>query len=233
MKSDLTTILLLALLSALYPTLLAAVTVMLLQPSPKGLMFGYLLGAYTTGITLGVVIVLSLDSSSLPEQAKRTISPGQDIAIGVILLVVALVLASGRDEPIRRARQRRKETKQKAATAKEPWSQRMLGSGSVRITYVAGVLLSFPGVTYLTALHRIARLDVGAGAKVALVVAFCLVQLLLLEVPLLSYTFAPAWTRQAVTRLRDWLGRRGRRIAILGAAMLSAVLIVRGVVGLV
>jgi hypothetical protein len=233
MKSDLTNILLLALLASLYPALLAAVTVMLLQPSPRRLMFGYLLGAYTTSITLGVVIVLSLDNSSLPGEAKRTISPAQDIAVGLILLVVALVLASGRDEPIRRARQRRKEAKQKAATAREPWSQRMLGSGSVRVTFVAGVLLSFPGVTYLTALHRIASLDGGAGAKVALVVAFCLVQLLLLEVPLLSYMFAPEWTRQAVTRVRDWLGRRGRRIAIVGAAALSAVLILRGVVGLV
>ena len=46
----------LALLAACYPTLLVAVTVMLFLPSPKRLMLGYLLGAYTMGIGLGLVI---------------------------------------------------------------------------------------------------------------------------------------------------------------------------------
>jgi Sap, sulfolipid-1-addressing protein len=231
-KSDPANILVLALIASLYPTLLAAVTIMLLQPSPKRLMFGYLLGAYTTSITVGLVIVFSLQGSGLVNEAKRTISPALDVAIGLILLLVAFVLATGRDEPLQRARLRRQEAKRKAGNAKEPWSQRMLGRGSARTTYVIGVLLSFPGVTYLTALNRIARLEADTGAKVALVVGFCLVQLVLLEVPLLSYTFAPEWTRGAVTRFRGWLSRSGRRIGIVGAAGLGAVLIVRGTVGL-
>jgi hypothetical protein len=230
-KSDLANILVLALIASLYPTLLAAVTIMLLQPSPKRLMLGYLLGAYTTSITLGLVIVFSLQGSGLVNEAKRTFSPALDVAIGLILLLVAFVLATGRDEPLQRARQRRQEAK-RSGEAKEPWSQRMLGRGSARTTYVIGVLLSFPGVTYLTALNRIARLEAGTGAKVALVVGFCLMQLMLLEAPLLSYTFAPEWTRGAVTRFRSWLSRSGRRIGIVGAVGVGAVLIVRGTVGL-
>ena len=232
MKGDLTHILVLSLIAALYPALLAAVTVMLLQPSPRRLMLGYLLGAYTTGIVLGLVIVFALQSSGAADQAKRTVSPGQDIAIGLLLLLAALVLATGRDEPLRRARQRREETKRKPESAKEPWSQRLMGRGSARVTFVIGLVLSFPGVTYLTALHEIARLDAAAGAKAAVVIAFCLVQLVLLEAPLLSYTFAPEWTRDAVTRFRAWLTRRGRHFGILGAAALGAVLVVRGLVDL-
>lgn len=232
MASDLANIALLALVASLYPTLLAAVTVMLLQPSPRRLMFGYLLGAYTTSIGLGLVIVFSLEGSGLGGEATRTISPAQDIAIGLLLLLAALVLATGRDERFRRARRERKQAKRRADNEKEPWSQRMLGSGSARITFVLGLVLSFPGVTYLTALHRIARLELGAGAQVAIVVAFCLVQLLLLEAPLLSYTFAPEWTRGAVAGFRGWLTRRGRRVGIIGAAALGSVLVVRGLVGL-
>jgi hypothetical protein len=52
MSSDLADIFLLSLVSMFNPSLLAAVTVMLLLPNPKRLMFGYLLGAYTTSITL-------------------------------------------------------------------------------------------------------------------------------------------------------------------------------------
>ena len=64
MSSDLVSIFLLSLLAMFNPTLLAAVTVMLLLPNPKRLMFGYLLGAYLTSITLGLVIVFSLNDSS-------------------------------------------------------------------------------------------------------------------------------------------------------------------------
>jgi Sap, sulfolipid-1-addressing protein len=232
MKSELADIFVLGFIAALYPTLLAAVTVMLLQPSPRRLMFGYLLGAYTTSITLGLVIVFALEGSGAADQAKRTISPGQDIAIGALLLLAALVLATGRDEPLRRAWQRRREARPKPEKTKEPWSQRMMGRGSARVTFVIGLLLSFPGVTYLTALHRIARLDAPPAAQAALVVTFCLMQLILLEAPLLSYTFAPEWTRGAVTRLRSWLTRRGRHFGIIAAAALGAVLVVRGLVNL-
>src|SRR5262245_18979447 len=120
MRGDVVDILLLALLAACYPALLAAVTVMLLLPNPKRLLFGYLLGAYTTSITLGLVIVFSLQGSDAVSTSKRTISPAQDIAIGVILLVVASVLASGRDEPLQRRRRERKQAKQEAGNAREP-----------------------------------------------------------------------------------------------------------------
>ena len=46
MSSDLVDIFLLGLVSMFNPSLLAAVTVMLLLPNPKRLMLGYLLGAY-------------------------------------------------------------------------------------------------------------------------------------------------------------------------------------------
>jgi hypothetical protein len=52
MQSQLVNVFLLSLVSMFNPSLLAAVTVMLLLPSPKRLMFGYLLGAYTASITV-------------------------------------------------------------------------------------------------------------------------------------------------------------------------------------
>jgi Sap, sulfolipid-1-addressing protein len=208
MSQDLLDIFLLALLAACYPTLLAAVTVMLLLPNPKRLMLGYLLGAYTTGITLGLVIVLSLQGSSFESTSHHTVSPGEDIAVGLVLLVVALVLRGGHDARLRERRRRRKEEKRGDAGADDgaPWMQRMLGRGSARITYVVGVVLSFPGLTYLAALHRISALDAALPATILLVVGFCLIQQLPLELPLLVYVFAPAETQERVERFRAWLG---------------------------
>ncbi|MFZ0377415.1 MAG: hypothetical protein WAL38_06260, partial [Solirubrobacteraceae bacterium] len=78
MSSDLVDVFVLSLVAMLNPTLLAAVTVMLLLPNPKRLMLGYLLGAYTTSITLGLLIVFSLNGSGTESTSKRTISPVED-----------------------------------------------------------------------------------------------------------------------------------------------------------
>ena len=76
------------------PTLLAAATVLLLLPNPKRLMLGYLLGALTMSVTLGLVIVFWFKNSGGVSTAKHTVNPAVDIALGAILLLLSIVLAS-------------------------------------------------------------------------------------------------------------------------------------------
>ncbi len=230
MGGELGSILVLALFAMFTPSLLAAVTIMMLLENPKRLMTGYLLGALMTSITLGLVIVFSLHGSAAVETTRQTLGPGQDIVLGLLLLVVSYVLGSGRDERLRDARKRRKEAKEATGEAKESWPERMLGRGDPRITFAVGAALTLPGVAYLTALDRIAKLDLGAPDTVLLVVGFCLIQLLLIELPLLGYAFAPERTQDAVGRFRAWIARNGRRVAIRGAAVLGGLLILRGVI---
>lgn len=230
--SDLTSIFLLSLVAMFTPTLLAAVTVMMMLPNPKRLMLGYLLGALTTSISLGLLIVFSLNGSASVDTAQQTLGPGQDIVVGLLALLIAFVLGTGRDAPFRERRERRREAKQAAGEAKESWPDRMLGRGSARITFVVGVLLTFPGVSYLTALDRMAELDASAPETVALVLGFCLIQQLLLELPLLGYAFAPERTQERVTRFRAWLTRNGRRAGVILAATIGTLLVVRGVITL-
>ena len=86
MSSNLVDVFLLSLVAMLNPTLLAAVTVMLLLPNPKRLMLGYLLGAYTTSITLGLLIVFSLNGSSTESTSKHKVSPLEDIVVGTVVV---------------------------------------------------------------------------------------------------------------------------------------------------
>ena len=214
------------------PTLLAAVTIMMLLPNPKRLMLGYLLGAYLTSITAGLLIVFSLHGSA-SESTAHTMGPIEDIVVGLIALLLAYVLASDRDARLRERRRRRKEAKAGPGEKKESFPERMLGRGSPRITFVVGVLLTFPGVSYLTALDRMAKLDASSAELVLLVVVFCVIQQLLLEVPLLGYVFAPDWTKDAVARFRTWLANNGRRAGVRLAVVIGVLLIVRGLVTLV
>jgi lactate dehydrogenase-like 2-hydroxyacid dehydrogenase len=236
LSSNLLDIFLLSLLAMFYPTLLAAVTVMLMLPNPKWLMLGYLLGAYTTSITLGLLIVFSLHGSSANSTAEHTISPLMDIVVGLIALVIAFALATGRDQPIHERRRKRKDAKLKAKEVAgkptETLALRMLGRGSPRVTFAVGVILSFPGVSYLVALNHIAELESGTLPTVLLVVGFCLMQLMLLELPLLGYAFEPEWTKDAVFRFRAWLGRSGRRAGVIGAGAIGVILVGRGLVTL-
>lgn len=215
----------------LNPSLVAATAVMLLVPRSKSLMLSYLLGAYTTAITVGLVIVFTLQGSSFANTAKRTVSPSEQIAVGAILLLVAFILQTKRDAPARERRRRRKEAKARASEAREPWAERMLGRGSTAVAFAVGALLSFPGVSYLTALGRIAKVGLGTVPTVLLVVGFCLIQLIPLELPLLGYAFAPERTERAIASFRAWLARRRRRVATIAALALGIILIVRGVVG--
>jgi hypothetical protein len=232
--SDLAQIFLLSLLAMFNPTLLAAVTLILLMPKPKRLMVGYLLGAYTTSISLGLVIVFALPESDATGTAKRTISPVEDIVIGLLLALVAFVLATDRDRPLRDRRQRRREEKRAKSgdEEREPLPMRLLGRGSPRIAFVVGLLLSFPGVSYLTGLNHIHQLDAAVVPTALLVIGFCLVQQLLLELPLAGYLVAPERTGEAVAGFRAWLGRNGRRAGVGVAAVLAALLLARGLAGL-
>jgi hypothetical protein len=230
MSSDLTAVWGLAATAMLNPSLVAATTAMLFLPGSQSLMLGYLLGAYTTSIGVGLVLVFSLQGSSFASASKHTISPTENIALGAILLAVAFVLATGRDEPVRARRRSRKEAKARAGKEKEPWSQRMLGRGSVSIAFVVGALLSFPGVSYLAALSRIAGADLGTLSTVLLVIGFCIAQLLVLEVVLLGSTLAPERTQRGLESARAWVGRRGRRVVVVVAVGLGVVLVLRGIV---
>ena len=232
--SDLGTIFLLSLLAMFNPTLLAAVTLMLLTEHPKKLMLGYLLGAYTTSITVGLAIVFALHDSGAVSTSKQTIGPVEDLVIGALLLLVGFVLGTDRDQPLRERREKRKLAKQaKKGEKKEPLPMRLLGRGSPRIAFVVGLLLSFPGVSYLTGLSHIDKLDAGVAPTVLLVIGFCLMQQLLLEVPLVGYILGPEATQGAVDGFRDWLARNGRRAGIGVAVVLGGLLVIRGVAGLV
>lgn len=219
----------LAFLAALYPTLLAATTVMLLLPHPKRLLIGYLLGAAMTSVTLGLVIVFTLRHSGLVHTTQATLGPGADIALGLLALTIAFVLGTGRDQ---RVVERRRERKAARGPSGPPRWQQALGRGSARTTFVVGALLTLPGATYITALYRIADENLADPLTVAVILAFNLIMLMLLEIPLLAYTIAPDWTPKAVERFKAALRERGRGWAVRGAAIVGILLIARGIITL-
>jgi hypothetical protein len=223
-------IVLLSLTASLNPTLVAATTVMLLLDRPAKLMVGYLLGAYITSITLGLVIVFSLSGSGASNTTQNTLSPAVDIALGALALALAFVLHTGRHERLRERRRERAATKPDKGP---PRWQRELSKGSARTTFIVGALLTLPGASYLAGLDKIHKGPYSTTVTVLLVVGFNLVMLWLLELPLASFVVAPEWTPRAIERTKLWIGRHAHVFAVRGFATIGGLLVIKGIVGLV
>ncbi len=88
--------------------------VMLVSANAKRLMLGYLLGAYLTAITSGLVIVFALPDSGAVDTTQDTLSPALDLALGLIAIVVGIVLRGGsRDRAGDRQEKRRRKREEK------------------------------------------------------------------------------------------------------------------------
>ena len=222
-------VILLSLTASLNPTLVAATTVMLLLDKPAKLMLGYLLGAYLTSITLGLVIVFSASNSSTTNTTQNTLSPGVDIAFGAIALIIAWVVLSGRQERFRESRRARKAAKPDKGP---PRWQRELSKGSPRTTFLVGMLLTLPGASYLAGLDEIHKLNYSTTVTVLIVIAFNLVMLWLLEVPLVSFLVAPDWTPRAIERAKVWVSRHSRTFVVRGLTLFGVLMIIKGIIGL-
>lgn len=226
---DVFSIFLLSLLAMFNPTLLAAVTIMMLLPDPRKLITGYLLGAYVASIGLGMAIVFTLHgSSSGTETSQRTLSPLEDLVFGAILALVGWAFLTGRVAEVKESRRRRHEAKHGPKEDKESLPERLLGRGSMRVTFAVGALLSLPGASYFVALDKISKLDWPTASTALAVLVFCLIQQLLLELPLVGFYLAPKWTEGAVVRFRAWISKNAARAAGWVALTLGVLLIIRG-----
>jgi hypothetical protein len=223
------TIVLLSLTASLNPTLVAVTTMMLLLDKPAKLMAGYLLGAYTASIPIGLVIVFALSGSSAASTTQHTLSPLFDIGLGSVAIAIAFVLYTGRVE---RLRQRRAERKAEKPAKPPPRWQRELSKGSPRVTFVVGMLLTLPGASYLAGLDQIHKQNFSTAVTVLVVIGFNIVMLWLLEVPLGAFLIAPDRTPQALARAKAWISRHAHRFAVRGFLAVGVLLVIKGVVGL-
>jgi hypothetical protein len=224
-------LLVLALEAALYPTLLAAVVVLLGAPRPKTLLGAYLGGGLTMSIVAGCLIVYGLQHSGALNSRSSTASWTADLAVGGLVLLVAVALATHADARFarrRRARRRGSARSEPEPEAQEPWSERVLARGSVPLVFLAALTINVPGAAYVIGLKDIAADHTAAGRAFALILAFNAIMFLLAEIPLAGLVFAPERTNALVRRLNAWLARNGRSIAISGCVALGSFLIVRG-----
>jgi len=226
-------LLFLAFEAALYPTLLAAVVILLSQPRRFVLLSAYLAGGLTISVGLGLLIVHFLQGSGELQSSSSMMSWTADLAVGGLALLAAVALSTRADERMRARRAARRAVKHPPKPVPEdhePWSARILSKGSAPIVFAAGLAINVPGAAYLIGLKDIAAGHHPTGQVILLVLLFNAIMFLLAEIPWLALIFAPNRVERMVAAVNDWLGRNGRALAIVLCALLGVFLVTRGVI---
>jgi Sap, sulfolipid-1-addressing protein len=228
----------LAVLSAITsPTAMAAVLVILKRPRPVRLLSAYVIGSFITSVLVGIALVAGFAATSLLSPHHRDASPILDISLGLLILMSSAWLNSERSAALRRraAERRAQRRARKAASRGDTPSRtaRVLSRGSTGAVAALGVVMHLPGLLYLAALGAIAHANVSFVHGLVLVVAFNIVMLAPIELPLLGSIVAPQRTEQMVERASAFV-RVHTRDGLLGLSVLAGgYLIVSGIVGLV
>jgi hypothetical protein len=217
--------------AALNPTLVAVTTLLLTLPSPKRLLAGYLVGGLAISFTCGLLIVFALSATNgAANQSKHYLSPIVDIIFGVLILLEVARVARHRNRVWHAYSERRHQKQQGKPPAR--W-RRALANATPRKTFIFGILLTLPGASFVAGMDELSKQDLGDAAKVGVVLVFVLIQLLIIEVPLVGYFISPDGTDAAIRRFRDFLGRDGNRILLIGGTVVGLLVLARGIVRLV
>lgn len=211
----------LGLLSAIYPTLVAVVVVALAGPRPARVMGFFLLGGMIASVTVGIAIVFALQGTSIVDRPRSPINPIVYIGAGAFALLFA--------EVIRRRPSRDHHEEGNGRVARLLSHSRKAG-----LAFAVGLALNIaPGAWYVVALKDIAQAGYDRITTVVVIVAFCIVQYALIELPLLGFLFAPERASVLSTRFSMWLGDNSRTIAVSILAVGGCYLILRGVIAVV
>jgi hypothetical protein len=212
-------LLVLALASACWPTLVAVDVVALRSPRPVPLLGAFLAGGLLTTVVIGVAIVSLLGQTSFVRGPEPLANPMVDIVVGAVSLALARVLW-----------RRPRATKPRRNDGEPSRWERMLERGAP-LAFAAGIVLNvIPGVVPFVAMKDIAERDYGPAGTFAVVLAFYVVMFVLVEAPLVSYLIRPDWTSRTVGTFNAWLDRNGRRLSVGALALVGVYLVARGIV---
>ncbi len=208
----------LALIASLYPFGLAALFLLFGATRPKARAAVFLAGAAVCTLAVGFLFVFVLRDEGISKSSQQTPHYALELAIGVAFLVGAWIVAHhvpkprNDDEPSRIT---------KAAS----------NSGLLAV-FVVGIAMYTPSPTYLAALEVISSSRLSAGAASVWVIIVVVLLLITIEVPILLFCQAPAWTVPKLSALNAWLARNGRKLFTIVLVVLGVWEVTRGLVGL-
>jgi len=217
----------LAFVAALNPKLLAVDLLLIENRRPRAMFLCVLLGGLTVGITIGLLDVLVFHADAINSQ--KTVSAGVDLALGLLLLAVGGLVATGRLHGRRKA----PVSAEDGPPAKtDGWAQRVLSEPRLGLAMLVGALVGIPGAAYLTALHNLVTSKSSTATQVIAVVVFVLIDFALIIIPFVFLEVRPEATKARLKSTQDWLLGHARQLMAYTALILGAYLAISALVRL-
>jgi hypothetical protein len=220
----------LAFVAALNPKLLAIDLLLIENRRPRAMFLCVLLGGLTVALTIGLLDVLVFQADAI--NSEKTVSAGVDLALGLLLLAVGALVATGRLHGRRKTTEPAGEGQPVQKEKKDGWAQRVLAEPRLGLAILVGALCGIPGASYLTGLHILVTSKSSTANQVVGVVLFVLIEFLLIIVPFVFLELRPEATKAALKTAQGWLLGHARRLMAYTALILGAYLAVSGLVRL-
>jgi hypothetical protein len=217
----------LAFTAALNPKLLAIDLLLIENRRSRAMFLCLLLGGMTVGLTIGLLDVLVFHADAL--KAQGTVSAGVDFGVGLLLLAIGGLLATGR---LRGRRKAPAPAEDGQPEKKDGWAQRVLREPRLGLAMIVGALVGIPGASYLTALHILVTGKSSTAIQIVAVVIFVLIDFLLIIIPFVFLQLRPEATKALLKHSQDWLLSHALQLMAGIALLLGAYLAISGLVRL-
>jgi hypothetical protein len=215
-------LILLALVTAVRPTAIAAVYALVSAPSPRRLMSAYVAAGLAFTITFGLIVILAFKGIQINSGSSRTTAIAEIIG-GALALVAGALVVTGRI----RAR----------APAEEPklsgrWSTVLDRHLTTRAAAIAGPATHIPGVFYVIALDLIVASQPRVSEAVILVVVYNAVWFAVAIVAMALCIANPATARGVIETIQSSARRHARPIILVIWFGVGSALLIRGLTAL-
>jgi hypothetical protein len=212
----------LAFAASIYPPAVAAVIAMGRGPQLRSRVFAFVLAAFVTTYAIGTLMLFLLEELGATSTTSRSTSAAIDLALGVLLVALAVRLQSKRPAP----------DTDPASPSKPSKIDRYLESR--RLAFVLGITLYIlPSPIYVGAVKAIADAKLSTTSELLDLAATVAVMLWLIEVPMLMLLMIPGRAEGALDQTNRWFARNGRTVAIIVSAGAGAYLAIKGLVDLI
>ena len=185
----------------------------------------FLAGGLSMCLTVGLLAV-SAGGDGGALSAEGAASAGLDLAVGVLLLVIGALLATGR------LHGRQRESAPAGEAERDGWAQRILAKPRLGLAVLLGALAGTPGGAYIAALRELITGDSPAAEQVIAVFVFALIEFSLVIIPFVFLVARPAATRAQTERAQNWLMGHARQLLAAVALFVGGYMAISGLVRL-
>jgi len=225
----------LAFLAGLNPKLLALDLLLIENRRPRAMFLWLLSGGLTVGVTIGLLDLLVFHIDAINHQGS--VSAGVDLALGLLLLAVGALVATGRLHGRRKAPvpvgDRQQEKPEQPEEKKESLAQRLLAQPRLGLAVLVGAVIGIPGASYLTALHHLVAGKYSTTTQVIAVFVFVVIAFWPIIIPFAFLELRPETTEARLKRVQVWLLSHAKQLMVTIALLLGTYLTISALVRLV